>query len=433
MANSFRSDPSVICMIGIEYYNPDLRQCCASIASITRRSDEKTLVLWLLEQLDQFHQRRPNAKLLSFSGLDNDIRWIRERLDRMKVEAPLVAVLDEMDHVDLKVEFYRRTQNDKISLKRLEEICGIERHSSVTSKKVSYILTDLIRKDHTDAVIPERLHGYLFEDVHHLLLIFDRWPELRLDKHNLPDEEVHMFLESIIRTVNKFIQNNQNRNGYQKDFRSLTNYLNSLRQRMKQVQADQSFENFSLPELPDLKLKHPEFERIRKKHRFLDGIQVIDAETGAYRLRRILFKPQGALAVVRHEGKLLMIRRAESLKRAAGFWGLPGGEVEKGEPSEDCAVRELGEELGLTGAVTRVLGTSASFNGEFELTWVEIEVEDIKGLTPNREEVGDVRWVTPEELRGLEPLIPGALEGFARFLGGEWGKGQPEPDASAED
>ena len=386
-----------------------------------------------MEQLTQFRRRHPSAKLLSFSGLDNDIRWIRERLERLNVAAPLAAALDEIDHVDLKVEFFRRTQNDKISLKRLEEISGIERRSSVTSKKVSYILTDLVKKDQTDTVIPERLHDYLFEDVHHLLLIFDRWTALRLDKHNLPDEEVHMFLESIIRTVNKFIQNNQNRNGYQKDFRSLTSYLKGLRRKLKQVQAEQSFVNFSLPELPDLKIKHPDFERIRKKHRFLDGIQVNDTKTGAYRLRRILFKPQGALAVVRHEGKLLMIRRAESLKRAAGFWGLPGGEVEKGELAHDCAVRELNEELGLDGVVTQVLGTSASFNGEFELTWVEIAVDDFQGLNPNPEEVGDVRWVTPEELGGLEPLIPGTLEGFARFLGEAWAGEQPAADAPAED
>ena len=31
-----------------------------------------------------------------------------------------------------------------------------------------------------------------------------------------------------------------------------------------------------------------------------------------------------------------------------------------------------------------------------------------------------VRWVEPGAVSGLDPLIPGALEGFERFLGPDW-------------
>ena len=147
---------------------------------------------------------------------------------------------------------------------------------------------------------------------------------------------------------------------------------------------------------------------------------MVDSDSGAYRLRRELFRPRGALAVVRHEGKLLMIRRADTVNRAAGMWGLPGGEVEKGETPEQCAIRELKEEVNLVGESINVLGRSDSYNGEYDLTWVEIEVDDVSTLRPNTREVSIIRWLEPGAVSGLNPLIPGALEGFARFLGSDW-------------
>jgi len=420
LANSFPSDPSVICMVGLERYDPEMQRTCATIATITRRAEEKTLVKWLLRQCAEFRQEHPNGKLLTFSGLDNDMRWLNERLVRLEIESPENAALNRLGHIDLKVEFYRRTQNSKISLKRLEEIFGIDRGSTVTSKKVSYILTDLVRKDMKDRPIPDRLYDYLREDVHHLFLIHNRWMEIPLVPHNLADGEVHDLLASIIRTVGKFISNQKIRNGYKKEFSVLKGYRTELENRMSQVEQEESFKNFGLPDFPDMQIRHPEFQRIRKKHKFLDSLEMVEAGSGAYRLKREMFRPKGALAVVRHDGRLLMIRRSASVKRAAGFWGLPGGEVEKGESVEQCAVRELEEEVNLAGKVTRVLGTSASFNGEFELTWVEIEVDDISTLRPCTSEVAIVRWVKPGEVGHLDPLIPGAIEGFERFLGRKW-------------
>ena len=56
----------------------------------------------------------------------------------------------------------------------------------------------------------------------------------------------------------------------------------------------------------------------------------------------------------------------------------------------------------------------------FELIWVELEVEDISPLRPDPKEVGEARWISPGELTSLEPLIPGTVQGFGRFLGGVW-------------
>ncbi len=45
---------------------------------------------------------------------------------------------------------------------------------------------------------------------------------------------------------------------------------------------------------------------------------------------------------------------------------------------------------------------------------------DVSALQPRDEEVAEARWVTPAEFRALDPLIPGAEEGFRRFLGSFW-------------
>ena len=59
----------------------------------------------------------------------------------------------------------------------------------------------------------------------------------------------------------------------------------------------------------------------------------------------------GAEAVVARDGRLLLIRRADN-----GLWALPGGLVDVGETPAQAALRELREEAGLSGRVTRLLG-----------------------------------------------------------------------------
>ena len=54
----------------------------------------------------------------------------------------------------------------------------------------------------------------------------------------------------------------------------------------------------------------------------------------------------GAIAVVVHEGHVLLARRVK--EPDAGLWGFPGGHVELGETALAAAARELLEETGVT-------------------------------------------------------------------------------------
>jgi ADP-ribose pyrophosphatase YjhB (NUDIX family) len=50
-------------------------------------------------------------------------------------------------------------------------------------------------------------------------------------------------------------------------------------------------------------------------------------------------------------GRILLERRSDN-----GSWSLPGGKMEPGETFEETAIREIGEETGLTIRVTALIG-----------------------------------------------------------------------------
>lgn len=56
-------------------------------------------------------------------------------------------------------------------------------------------------------------------------------------------------------------------------------------------------------------------------------------------------------AVVLNEGKILLVHRKDD-----GLWALPGGITDPGETLAESALRELWEEAGVRGQVTRLLG-----------------------------------------------------------------------------
>jgi 8-oxo-dGTP diphosphatase len=54
-----------------------------------------------------------------------------------------------------------------------------------------------------------------------------------------------------------------------------------------------------------------------------------------------------AVALIDPDGRVLLAERPEG-KTMAGLWEFPGGKVEPGETPEDCLIRELDEELGIS-------------------------------------------------------------------------------------
>lgn len=91
-------------------------------------------------------------------------------------------------------------------------------------------------------------------------------------------------------------------------------------------------------------------------------------------------------------------------------WILPGGMLQPGETLKECARREIREETGLDVEIGEHLITFERIVCPGELClhvvyidfWAEIEGDDT--LTPG-DDVGEARWVDPEELPDLAAEI----------------------------
>lgn len=108
----------------------------------------------------------------------------------------------------------------------------------------------------------------------------------------------------------------------------------------------------------------------------------------------VLTRPDGAVATVR--------------KRGTGRFMLPGGKWEVGESPRDCAVRELGEELGVVLAPDALTAL-----GRFETATAnepgcrlvsEVFSADCDGVATPAAEIDEARWVTAEEVDALTGL-----------------------------
>ena len=110
-----------------------------------------------------------------------------------------------------------------------------------------------------------------------------------------------------------------------------------------------------------------------------------------------------ALALVPdREGRacFVLTRRAPRLNRHGGQWALPGGRVDEGESSEEGALRELEEEVGLTLTPSAVMGRLDDFatRSGFIMTPVVAWCDDYRELRPDPNEVAKVYRVPLADL-----------------------------------
>lgn len=139
-------------------------------------------------------------------------------------------------------------------------------------------------------------------------------------------------------------------------------------------------ENTSTPEIA---LYSENLDEMWKQ--FSDSFRIIEAAGGV---------------VVNRDGKILFIKRL-------GKWDLPKGKIEKNESREDAAVREIGEETGLTDVKIReFLNTTYHIytekNGEKILKTTHWFIMDYSGNdTPKpqlEEGITEVSWKDRQEI-----------------------------------
>lgn len=132
----------------------------------------------------------------------------------------------------------------------------------------------------------------------------------------------------------------------------------------------------------------------------------------------------GASIAVIRDGRVLLAARANEPLR--GVWTLPGGLVEPGETLAQAALRELGEEVGVSAVVVRSLTpTEIILRAEDGRVRHHYVVHPHAAFWTSGEpapgpEALDVRWARPEDLADLA-TTPGLQatveEAFAQIAG----------------
>jgi 8-oxo-dGTP diphosphatase len=128
------------------------------------------------------------------------------------------------------------------------------------------------------------------------------------------------------------------------------------------------------------------------------------------------------VVVVQQAGRFLMIRRAAGVL-AGGAWCFVGGAIESGESQAEAVVREFAEELGGRVRPLQKIWEYTRPDRGLVLHWWAATLES-RDLSPNADEVAEVRWCTPGELESLPHVLESNLE-FVREVGRELLRGDP--------
>ena len=97
-----------------------------------------------------------------------------------------------------------------------------------------------------------------------------------------------------------------------------------------------------------------------------------------------------------------IFQRSSNMSRHAGQMALPGGRLHEGETTEECAIRELHEELGLRVRSDDIVGLLDDFDTRsgFTITPVVIWTDaQTAGLQPSKFEVAELFVIAIPELR----------------------------------
>ena len=113
----------------------------------------------------------------------------------------------------------------------------------------------------------------------------------------------------------------------------------------------------------------------------------------------------GVGAVVIHEGRILLVKRASPPGK--GFWAIPGGLVELGETVREAAERELLEETGISVRardafyIFDFIDRDAEGKIRYHYIIVDFLADYLGGEPKAADDVSDARWVSPDEAAAL--------------------------------
>jgi 8-oxo-dGTP diphosphatase len=108
-----------------------------------------------------------------------------------------------------------------------------------------------------------------------------------------------------------------------------------------------------------------------------------------------------AAAIIIDAGRVLMVRRRISEGKLS--WQFPAGEVEADETSEDAAVRETLEEVGLTVGAVKTLGERVHPQTGRTMVYVACQLIDGTAHVADADELDQVEWCDRAKLTEYVP------------------------------
>ncbi len=110
--------------------------------------------------------------------------------------------------------------------------------------------------------------------------------------------------------------------------------------------------------------------------------------------------------IINDDGKILLIKRSKQEKNFPGMWGLVSGKMEWGETVEQALKREAMEEVGVEVEIVRFTGRYYDKPGRHpSKTMICLphicKIKSGEPVANQPEEVEEVRWFDPEEIKNL--------------------------------
>lgn len=129
--------------------------------------------------------------------------------------------------------------------------------------------------------------------------------------------------------------------------------------------------------------------------------------------------PNAASVALVREGKVLLIKRAFAPYQ--NLWTFPGGRQEEDETIEQCAIRELKEELSVTIRNPRhVMTQSLGRDGTYRLA--VFVTTDFSGVMKPSSEISDLKWADPGMMIALRTTsrLDEVIKECFKTLGQSW-------------